>query len=172
MVGQEPVPDTAVEPVAEADHALGAVADPGLGVVYAEELLGVAVGVLDGPAMGIRAGDQGRSGGGVVGDQELVGLATGGVADDGQEEGPGAGDPPPEDRSCPELTLDQLASEAEFLGVPKGERAGDLRRGGQASATEASMSSTKRPPFAHDSLRSRYHRRRGVTSWAVRWWMT
>jgi hypothetical protein len=83
---QVPGPDGGVEPAGECDDALRP-ADPGLGVLDAEVLLEVAIGVLDSPAVGVAAGHLGWRYGGVGGDEEVVALVAGGVADDDEQEG-------------------------------------------------------------------------------------
>jgi len=52
-----------------------------LGVFASEVLLGVAVGDLDRPASGVAGGHFGVGGLRVGGDEEVVGLGSGGVAD-------------------------------------------------------------------------------------------
>src|SRR5215469_14303622 len=51
-----PLPDGGVEPAGEGDDALRPVADPGLRVLDTDVLLEGAVGVFNGPAVGVEAG--------------------------------------------------------------------------------------------------------------------
>src|SRR6266702_3439738 len=82
--GEVAAPDSGVKPEGE-HHLTGrTVVLPGLGVLGPGVLLDLFEAALDGPAAGVTGGGLGSGGGQVGGDEEVVGLDAGRVADDDQ----------------------------------------------------------------------------------------
>lgn len=114
-----------------------AVSDPCFGHQCAQDLLAVAEGVLDRPAVRIGGGHAGRIGRDVRGDDEVIGLGAIGVADnDPQHESVGTGSVP-EHGARPQVADESAAVAGERGAPPGGDDGGEPGRGGQAAALPA-----------------------------------
>jgi len=133
-------------------------------VLGAGVLLDLLVAALDGPAAGVAGGGLGSGGGQAGGDEEVVGLLAGGVADDGEPDEAVLADLVPQDVEDGDQLLSGPSAYVDGDCLPRAARRGGGQLGRLAEPGAARAGPTA-PAGARrtGSYRAASRRRRAVT---------